>query len=76
MRFFSEPHGDGIRNTDSGIAIAHFAYAVEVRGFDAAHEILRRASIPFDPPEELEIGKTIGLMGLCVRRVEIAACYE
>jgi hypothetical protein len=76
MAFFSQPLGDRIRDIDSGIAISHFAFAVDARGYDAAHEILRKLKIPFDPPEEFATGKVTWFMDLCGRRVEIAASYE
>ena len=74
MAFFSQPHGDRIRGTDRGIAIAHLAFAADAGGFFAAHGTLRKPKILFGPPEESEIGKPIWFMDLCRRRVEMAAC--
>lgn len=48
-----------MKNIDSGIAISHFAFAMNAQGFNAAQETLRKLKVTFDPPGEVEIGKAI-----------------
>lgn len=73
---FLRPQAKAIEDIDNKLAITHFAFVTDAKGFDAAQRKLKQLSIKFDPPEDTGVAHSIFISDPDGYQVEITVYYK
>jgi catechol-2,3-dioxygenase len=72
---FLRPAAKRIDDLDHALAITHFAYATDAKGFQEAQETLKKLGVPFDPPVDTGVAQSIYFSDPDGYQVEITSFY-
>jgi catechol 2,3-dioxygenase-like lactoylglutathione lyase family enzyme len=56
---FHRPKATPVEDLDNKLAITHFAFLTDAKGFERVQKKLKRLKVPFDPPEDTGIAFSI-----------------
>jgi catechol 2,3-dioxygenase-like lactoylglutathione lyase family enzyme len=73
---FLRPNAKKIDDLDNTLAITHFAYATDDKGFKEAQERLAKLGVKFDPPEDTGVAYSIFVYDPDGYQVEITSYYQ
>ena len=73
---FLRPNAKKIDDLDHTMAITHFAYATDDKGFAEAQEKLKKLGIKFDPAEDTGVAHSIFIYDPDGYQVEITSYYK
>lgn len=73
---FLRPNAKKINDLDNTLAITHFAYSTDDKGFKEAQERLTRLGIKFDPPEDTGVAYSIFIYDPDGYQVEITSYHQ
>lgn len=73
---FLRPNAKKIDDLDNTLAITHFAYATDDKGFKEAQERLTKLGVKFEPPEDTGVAHSIFINDPDGYQVEITSYYQ
>lgn len=73
---FLRPNAKKIDDLDNTLAITHFAYATDAKGFEEAQARLKTLGIKFDPPEDTGVAHSVFIYDPDGYQVEITSYYK
>ena len=73
---FLRPSAKKIDDLDNTLAITHFAYATDAKGFQEAQDKLKKLGIKFDPPEDTGVAHSLFIYDPDGYQVEITTYYQ
>lgn len=76
LGLFLRPNAKKIDDLDNTLAITHFAYATDDKGFREAQDRLTKLGIKFDPPEDTGVAHSIFIYDPDGYQVEITSYYK
>jgi catechol 2,3-dioxygenase len=76
LGLFLRPNAKKIDELDHTLAITHFAYATDDKGFQEAQDRLTKRGIKFDPPEDTGVAHSIFIYDPDGYQVEITSYYK
>ena len=76
LGLFLRPNAKKINDLDNTLAITHFAYGTDDKGFNEAQERLTELGVKFDPPEDTGVAHSIFIYDPDGYQVEITSYYQ
>jgi catechol 2,3-dioxygenase-like lactoylglutathione lyase family enzyme len=73
---FLRPKAFKINDIDNTLAITHFAFDTDEKGFEQAQATLRQLGIKFDPPEDTGVAHSLFIYDPDGYQVEITSYYK
>jgi catechol 2,3-dioxygenase-like lactoylglutathione lyase family enzyme len=76
LGLFLRPNAKKIDNLDNTLAITHFAYATDAKGFQEAQDRLKQLGVKFDPPEDTGVAYALFIYDPDGYQVEITTFHQ
>jgi len=76
LGLFLRPNAKKIADIDNTLAITHFAYSTDDKGFREAQERLTKLGVKFDSPEDTGVANSIFIYDPDGYQVEITSYYK
>jgi catechol 2,3-dioxygenase-like lactoylglutathione lyase family enzyme len=73
---FLRPNAKKIDDLDATLAITHFAYSTDEKGFREAQDKLKKLGVKFDPPEDTGVAHSLFIYDPDGYQVEITSYYK
>jgi catechol 2,3-dioxygenase-like lactoylglutathione lyase family enzyme len=73
---FLRPNAKKIDDLDNTLAITHFAYSTDEKGFREAQDKLKKLGVKFDPPEDTGVAHSLFIYDPDGYQVEITSYYK
>lgn len=73
---FLRPTAKTIDDLDNTVAITHFAYATDAKGFQEAQDKLKKLGVKFDPPEDTGVAHALFFYDPDGYQLEITNFYK
>jgi catechol 2,3-dioxygenase-like lactoylglutathione lyase family enzyme len=73
---FLRPDAKKVDDLDNRLAVSHFAYATDDKGFQEAQDRLKKLGVKFDSPEDTGVAHSIFIYDPDGHQVEITSYYK
>ena len=73
---FLRPSAKKIDDLDNTLAITHFAYATDAKGFQEAQDKLKKLGVKFDPPEDTGVAYSLFIYDPDGYQIEITNYHQ
>jgi len=73
---FLRPNAKKLDDLDNSLAITHFAYSTDDKGFQEAQDRLKKLGVHFDPPEDTGVAHSVFIYDPDGYQIEITSYYK
>ena len=73
---FLRPNAKKLDDLDNSLAITHFAYSTDGKGFQEAQDRLKKLGVQFDPPEDTGVAHSVFIYDPDGHQIEITSYYK